>query len=79
MPDRAVERLRVPGVEYRFPRKMPPMSEEERYRKKAVEFAELAQRAAAAAEKAHMLGRQRLGLIEPSSLAGVSVILGSAH
>ena len=50
-----MERLRVPGVEYRFPRNMPPMSEEERYRKKAVEFAELAQRAASAADKAHML------------------------
>ena len=53
--DRAAERLDVPGVGRRFPIKMPPMSEEERYRKKAVEFAELAQRAASAADKAHML------------------------
>ena len=34
---------------------MPPMSKEERYRRKAVEFAELAQRATSAADKAHML------------------------
>ena len=34
---------------------MPPMSKEERYGRKAVEFAELAQRATSAADKAHML------------------------
>ena len=33
----------------------PPMTKEEQYRRNAVEFAELAQRAASAADKAHML------------------------